>query len=264
MAEYQYFSDFKLGNKYLSDFGNATIYNENQSNHTIGLSPEVTHTTDKMDLRDGEMYVASAYNPRVITIPVFFPEVIDLNELNSWLCKKGQQVFSWVDDDDKKEIDVIYNAGFNMDVYYGSKFYGKTTLSFIAHDPYWRITNERHMSILAPVINQVYNIKNKGNVDSHPVIRITPSGAQSKIRFKWNNEYMVVLQNVTRDIYIDCEEEEVYELEAGTGVKVIHLEKFFSTEYYDFPIIKHGQKNSIEFIEGSVVEANIELKTRII
>lgn len=262
MAEYQYFSDFKLGNKYLSDFGNATIYNKDANFHNIGMSPEVEHTTDKMDLRDGEIYVASKYNPRVIQIPVFFPEVIDLNELNAWLCHKEQQVFSWVDDDDKKEIDVVYNAGFNMDVYYGKDFYAKMDLTFIAHNPYWRINNERAMTISTPLINEVYNIKNKGNTDCYPLIKIKPNGTQSKIRFKWNGEYIVVLQNVITDIYIDCEEEEVYTLVAGS--KVLCLEKFFSTEYYDFPIIKYGQKNSIQFIEGNVAEVSIQPRTRII
>ena len=257
LAEPMYFSDFKLGNKLLSDF-NGVLYNS-QDGHCINLAPSITHITEQLANQDGELYFGSRVEPRIIDLSIYFEGAVDLQELTAWLCKKEPQKFMFVDDD--KEINVIYNSSIDLKAFYSNDFQGLMDVSFIAYDPYFRIVNERPINISNPVIGNKYNIKSKGNVDSFPLIKVKPYRTQSKIRFKFN-DMLIVLKNVDKDIYLDCELEEVYEM--NTGRKVLVREKYYSTDYYEFPILPPFTSNTIELIEGSVDEISVLPNSRVL
>ena len=257
MSEPQYFFDFKLGKKYLSDFG-GVIYNK-ENNQPIQIAPEIKHTTLSLPNKDGSLYYGSTYSERIMDIPVYFEGDIDIQELSSWLCSSEEQMFSFVEDD--KEIPVVFNGKVSLSAYYDGIFKGMLDISFIAHDPYYHIINERPITIANPVINEERNIKSKGNVDSMPTIKVTPIGTQSKIRFKWN-DMVVVLQNITKPIYIDSENDDVYEYSSTT--KISRMEKYFSNDYYDFPILEPYKANKITLIEGNLESIEITPNSRII
>lgn len=257
MASPTCFTDFKLGNKLLSDF-NGTLYNSDDAN-IINLAPSITHITEELVNRDGQLYFGSRVEPRVIDLSVYFSGDFDVQELSAWLCKKDQQKFQFVDDD--KEINVIYNSSIDIRAFYGEEFQGTMELSFIAYDPYFRIANEKNIAFLNPVLNKKLMVKSKGNVESFPLIKIKPNGTQSKIKFKFNN-IIISLQNIDKEIYLDCELEEVYEL--NTGRKVLVREKFFSTDYYEFPILTPFVSNTIEVLEGNVAEITVLPNSRVL
>lgn len=259
MAEYQYYEDFKLGNKTLSSF-NGKIINTTSNTKKMNLLPEVEHITDKDTSNDGERYIRSRYQSRIIDISTIFNEDTDIDELRAWLGNKELQTFSWEDDDINKEIDVIYNKGFDMEVYYGKDFYGQVELSFIAPSPLWRIKNEKEKIVTNPIIGIEYYFKSKGNIDSLPIIRITPNGTQSTIVFQWN-DLMVTLQNVNNEIYIDSEGQ-VYEI--VSGIKVYQMVKYFSNSNYDMPILNPFIKNVFTLVVGSISQVGVTLNSKIL
>ena len=169
MANYQYYEDFKLIDKEtgiekrLSDFG-GIVYNPNNDSITRNMLPDPEHITSKNENQDGERYVKTVYGTRIIEVPVYFSEDLgagELFELNRWLGKKRQQTFQWVNDDERKEIDVIYKEGFDMDILFGDKFNGLTTLSFIAHNPYWTIRDEIPIIFNNVKQGNEFKVKNK-------------------------------------------------------------------------------------------------------
>ena len=251
------FTDFKLGDKLLSDF-NGTLYNSEDAN-IINLAPSITHITEELANQDGQLYFGSRIEPRTIDLSVYFEGDFDLQELGAWLCKKEPQKFQFVDDD--KEISVIYNSSIDIRGFYNNEFQGTMDLSFIAYDPYFRIVNEKVVTFTKPSYGNKLVVKSKGNVDSFPLIKIKPNGTQSKIRFKFN-DMLIVLQNVDKEIYLDCELEEVYEMH--TGRKVLVREKFFSTDYYEFPILTPFISNTIELLEGNVAEITVLPNSRVL
>lgn len=269
MADYQYYEGFKLTDKetgitrHLIDFG-GVVYNPNADSISRNLLPEPTHVVDKNDNQDGERYVKTVYGTRIIEVPVVFSEKNgggELFELNRWLGKKHQQVFEWEDDDEHKEIDVIYQKGFDMDVLFGEKFYGLVTLSFIAHNPYWRIKNEQPLIYTNLNTNSSFVIKNKGNSDCFPLVKITPSGTQATIKLQWNN-VTITLSNIDKPFYIDCQAERCYEMNGSVIVPT--LVKYVSDKYYTFPKLYTDKLNTITVLQGSISEFNMKLNTRII
>lgn len=260
MAEYVYHEDFRLGDKTLSYF-NGTIINTEDTKKKYNLLPEIEHITDKDSSNNGERYIRSRYQPRTIPISVIFEGDVDLEELNAWLGVNKQQTFSWCDEQFvDKEIDVIYDKGFDMEVYYGKKFYGEVELSFIAHDPLWRVTNEKDKIITNPAIGNKYYFKNKGNIESLPILKITPNGTQSTIVFTWN-DLIITLKNIDKDIYIDSEGQ-VYSY--VNGVRTSQMDKYFSNEYYDMPILQPFIKNTFILNTGSVSQLSVTLNSKIL
>lgn len=267
MAEYQYYNDFTLTNtkngnvKALSDFG-GQIYNPNNDKLSKNLLPELNHIVDKNYNLDGERYIKSTYGTRIIEVPCFFQEIKgagDLDDLNKWLGSKHQQVFSWIDD--YKEIDVIYQKSLDMDIFYGKEFNSVVTLNFIAHDPYWRLKNERPIKYKNLVLNTALTIPCKGNSNSYPLIKVIPNGTQPKIRFKWNN-LEIKLSNIDKEFYIDCTKKRCYEY--VNGIITPTLVKFKSDAYFQFPFIDYEIKNSFTLLEGNISELSIQLNTKII
>lgn len=269
MAKYKHFLDFRLTDpvtgvsKCLSDFGGIIINKDNNA-YNMNLLPDPNHITDNDDMRDGEIYLRTTYGTRAIEVTCFFSEEMgggNLFELNKWLGKKRQQIFEWVGDDERKQIDVVYNKGFDVDIYYNEKFYGEIALTFIAHNPYYRIKNERPVRFTDLVLNQEYSIRPKGNTESYPLIKITPNGVQQKIRFNWN-KISIELFNIDKDIYIDCESGMCYEI--VNGQKVMAFGKFKSDEYYIFPDLPIDTISRFTVLEGNIKEFTIQPNTRII
>lgn len=243
-----YFYDFKFGDKYLSDFG-GTIINADGWQLKNGVT--TTKLTEKIPNRHGELFLGYTYNPRIIPVSVYIEEDIDIDEFYAWLLD-GQNVFSFVDSG--KEINVILDNEIDIRAFYDNGFKGTLDLSFIAYDPFWRVTNEKHIISNNVVLNTPITVKNKGNIESYPLIMVTPYGTQSKIRFKWNDN-IIILQNISKPIYIDCEHEECYEM--NLGQKVIVSSKYYSDEYYTYPEIKPYKKNIFELIEGNITSLDI-------
>lgn len=267
MANYQYYSDFKLIDKEtgierrLSEFG-GIVYNPDNNALTRNLLPDPEHITETNENQDGERYVKTVYGTRIIEVPVYFSEDLgggELFELNRWIGKKRQQIFQWVDDEERKEIDVIYKEGIDMDIFYGEKFNGVVTLSFIAHNPYWRIRNEVPMIYNNLTVGNEIKFKNKGNSDCFPLLEITPT--TSDIELTWNN-LNIKLTGIDKPFYIDCERERCYEIIDGT--KKINLAKYKSDDYYSFPYIQTDVTNRIKIISGSISKLKIIRNTRII
>jgi hypothetical protein len=263
MGEYQYYEDFRLGNKTLSSF-NGVIINTTDNTKKMNLLPEIEHVTDKDTINNGERYIRSRYQPRIIEISTMFNDDVDIEELNAWLGNNKQQTFSW--EDEKfidKEIDVIYNKGFDAEVYYGKDFHGEVDLTFIAHDPLWRIKNEKEKIITNPVIGTEYYIKSKGNIDSNPIIRIIPNGLQSSIVFSWN-DLIITLQNVDKEIYIDSSGLTGQVYNYNNGIKISQMTKFYSNIKYDFPVVVPFIKNKLILTSGSVSQIGVKVNSRIL
>ncbi|WP_252225088.1 MULTISPECIES: phage tail domain-containing protein [unclassified Clostridium] len=260
MAEYKYFEDFQLGIYKLSDF-NGTIINNSDDKRTINLLPDIEHVTETNSNCDGEAYIKSRRNPKIINIPVMFSkEGVYLNRLTAWLGETEQQTFNWISDEEKKEIDVIYDKGFDMGVYYGGKFYGQMDLSFIAHDPLWRIKNEHELKFKSSELSTTIPFRGKGNIKCKPTIRLKPNGSQAEIKFRFN-DMEVKIKNISNEFYIECGTGEVYEM--INGIKVYSMTKYFSDEMYNFPIIYPFKVNTFTLLNGSLTELGITLNSKI-
>ena len=85
----QYYYDFRFGNKKLSDFG-GVIINEDGWKISNGLTS--TKTTEKLPMRDGELFMYETLNPRIISIPVLIEQDIDLNGFYAWLLDGEQEL----------------------------------------------------------------------------------------------------------------------------------------------------------------------------
>lgn len=245
MGKPTYYSDFRLGTKKLSDFG-GIIYNAGEN--VINLLPNMTHITESMNSIDGEIYYGAKYEPRTIEVPCYFEGDVDLDELKSWLCSKEEQDFNYIGDD--KKISVVYASQLDMTAYYNNPFQGTMTITFIAYNPFWKPINDDLFSLFFMNTNSSVILTGGGNVKNKPLIEVRPKyNNQAKIRLKFG-DYIIVLQNLVKPIFIDCENEEVYELQAGT--RVTAMNKFYTTDFYDFPYLEPNKQTEIKLLEGAV------------
>lgn len=250
----EYFEDFKLGSYKLSDFGGVIC---NDDGWRVELTPSMEYITEKAALKDGEFFFGSRLNPRVIQRKVYFEDEVDVDKLTAWLTKGEPQPFSFVGD--TKVIDVVYDGFLEMECYDSDGFKGLMDLSFIAHDPYYRINNEKPV-IINPIKDEFYTFKSRGNVDSYPLIKITPASPQSEIRFQWNG-VVNTIKDVNKAIYLDCENEDLYEI--TDGVKLMTSDKYVNNDYWEFPFVKPFIKNTFQLIKGNVSEVEIKINSRI-
>lgn len=263
MAEYKYRSDFSLGGIFLSDM-NGTIINTEDTKKKENQLPDIEHSTDKDSVNNGERYIQSRYQPRIIdNISVIFESGTDMALVRAWLGKKEQQVFYWRNDDEHKEIDVIYNKAIDLGAYYGNNDYvgDMENISFIAYDPLWRIQNEYERKFTSPVIGTEYFVKSNGNVESSPIIRIKVPSTQSTIKLLWN-DLTITLTNVLSEIYINSEDGEVYEYLSGE--KDYQMNKYSSNNNWDMPILLPFVKNTFKVLQGNVLEIGVTLNSRIL
>ncbi len=248
----QYYYDFRFGSKKLSDFG-GVIINEDGWKISNGLTS--TKTTEKLPMRDGELFMYETLNPRIITIPILIEQDIDLNGFYSWLLD-GEQELELIGDN--KKINAILDNQIDFKCYYNNGFNGITSLSFIAYDPYYKALNEDYKT-LNTTVNQVQNVIILGNTNSSPIIRFTPNGNQSSVKIKVNDD-TIILMDVKGEVIINCEKEEVTEYVNGEPRNA--FAKFKSTDYYDFPMLKPYYTNKITLLQGSVTNFKILPNTR--
>jgi phage-related protein len=204
---------------------------------------------------------------------VFFSEEDgggDLFELKRWLYKtregkKYRQWFEWDSDDENKQILVYESGGWKSQVYYQKKFYGQIDFKFIAHYPFYSVKNEKDITFAGTdvAIGHRNNIRCAGNSEPYPLIKITPNGTQSAIKFIWN-DLTVTLSNVDKPIYLDCAKKKCYEI--INGIVTPSNLKYSSTKFIKYPYITSDPdiKNYIQILAGNVSEFRITPRSRIL
>jgi hypothetical protein len=262
MAQYKYPEDFNLGGLFLSDMG-GMIYNTDDTKRNINQVPDMEHSTDKDGTNDGERYIQSRYSTRSFeNIPIIWKAGTDLARIRAWLGKKVPQTFYWRNDEEHKEIDVILSKSFDFGGFYGRQieFDGQIeTLSFIAHNPYWRIRGEYERKITTPVIGQEYLVKSNGNVESSPIIRIKVNTPQTNVQIKWNDLIINLSSISTNQVYIDSDLGEVYDSNKNNLITT-----FTTDSNYTMPILLPFEMNKIKVISGNIAEIGIKLNSLII
>jgi phage-related protein len=267
---YEHFTSFTLTDpktgktkSLTNDFG-GVIVNTSDEFYERECMPQINFTTVKNDFIDGEIFIDSHYGTRLIELEVFFSEENgggDLYELKKWLSKKYQQLFRWEDDWENLGIYAIESGNWKSQVYYNKKFYGKISLKFLCHNPYYFKVNERDIKINqgnSLVLNQEYIVKSKGNCDSYPLIKIIPT--TSTVVLTWN-DLTITLTNLTTGspIFLDCKKCICYEVINNVNTSAIG--KFVSNDFYDFPIINCEESNIIKLISGGILEMIIKPNT---
>lgn len=267
--DYQHFNSFNLTDpktgitKNLTDDFGGIIININDDTYDRECMPQQNFITEKNDMIDGELFINSHYGVRIIDVTCLFSEEnggADLFELKRWLGKKKQQLFTWDLDDEDKGIYAIEQGGWQSQVYYGKKFYGKITFKFVCHNPYYFNMKDRKITYTNLVIGTDYVIRYRGNSDSLPLIKIV-AGSPS-INFRWN-DLNITLSNLTNNpIYLDSEINNAYEM--VNGFKSLVTYKYKSTEFIDFPEIMSEGRNSLTLLSGIVNSIEISPNTNII
>ena len=253
-ANDMYFEDFRFGNKRLSDFG-GIIYNEDGWQIDNGLTS--SRITTKLGNRDGELYIGSTYNPRTITIPIFLQEDINIDEFYAWLLD-GEQELEF--EESERKILAVLDNQLNIRSYYDGDFKGLSTLNFIAYDPYWRPTKSTYTNI--DLTKDVANIRIKSNVVSYPIIKLTPQTVNT-VKFQINDTIVtlnITSDNVNKEIIINCESEEVYDIRSGTQYNLFSI--YSSNSYYEFPNFKPFADNTFKLLSGNVSHITIDHNDR--
>ena len=275
MGEYQHYNSFCLRSpitgetKSLKDDYNGIIINENAITYDRECMPDLNIITDKISGVDGELFMKANYQPRVISMTVFFGEIEktdgDFVRFKEWVGKKYPQEFSWEDDwEEDKYLNVLLYKGFETKTYYGKEgiYNGKVDLQFIAYDPLWRIYNERHIIFENLSVGDNKNIKSKGNVSCNPLIYITP--LTTEIGLKWN-DLNITLKNLTigQEYIIDCETEKFY-YKTSSGIIVNCIDKYSSNVYLDYPIIDIDLTNNFKITKGKIKKIDIDPRSLIL
>lgn len=270
MIDYQHFTNFSLTDirtgktkNLTEDFG-GIIINTNETFYERECMPQQNFITDKNNTRDGEIFIKSTYGVRTLDMTCLFSEELgggDLFELKQCLGKKYQQIFEWENESNNLGIYVIENGGWKSQVYYQRQFYGQIELKFIAHNPYYFIKNERDITFSGLNIGDSKNIKCRGNCDSYPLLKITPTS--TLISFKWN-DLTVTLSNLTigQTYYLNCELCQCYYF--NNNIKVLSGNNYQSNQYIDYPKIDCEMQNTLNMISGTVSSFVIQLNSRII
>ena len=262
MSEVKYFDDFSLGGIRLSSFSGIR-YNPDGDGIKYDSTPDPVHTTIDLPNVHGKYHYKTVYDERIITIPVYIYDEIDIDKFKSWINSCEEQVFYYCSQDgsvDYKEIDVVYNKGLDLTSYWTPSFRGFATLEFVAHYPLWRVRDEDKNVITNPTIGKTYPVITKTNIKSKPLIKVTPNGTQTiSLSF---NELIMTLTGVSQPIYIDSFNGEVYTV--NNGIRENAFSKFYSNGWYEMPIIKPFEINHIKVASGSVSEIIITPNSRII
>jgi len=250
----KFYNDFSFAGTWLTDIcANATIYNKDGAK--IKIITGVEHSTLDIPNQSPVFYKAKA-KPKVIDFDIVMIGEVDDNIISAWLFNNGQEgelLFP-----DGRYINAVLNISDGIDISCfksGDKDVYTYPVSFIAYSPYWRIKDEPKV-----ISNEDIFFIGENNVDSYPLIKITPQ--DSKVVFKWNNTN-VVLKDLTinREYFLDCENGEFYYQQGGD--KVACMNSFFTDEYYTLPYLKPFVKNTIEMITGRA-NFEIDLRSRII
>lgn len=256
MAQIGYQSDFVFNNKKLSDF-NGIRYNPDSNGIKYWTMPSPKHNTTTLPCVNGVKYFNTTYDSRIISIPVFIYDSIDIDEFNAWIAVDAPKEFYFIDD--YKEIDVILNKGLDITTWYYDDFKGMTELEFICFDPLWRVRNEgTRKEILTLNVEKTFTTKT--TLKAKPILAITPSGTQTiKIKF---NDLTFTLTNISETVYVNSYDGEVYTL--NNGVRINAFNKYTSNSYWDLPIIYPKKPNKITLLSGSVSLVEITPNSRML
>lgn len=250
----KFYTNFSFAGTWLTDIcENATIYNKDGA--SIKIATGVEHSTLDVPNQSPVFYKARA-KPKVIDFDIAMVGEVDDSVISAWLFNNGQEgelLF-----EDGRYINAVLNISDGIDISCfksGSKDAYTYPVSFIAYSPYWRIKNEAKVTSTGDT-----SFKGANNVDSYPLIKITPQA--SKVSFKWN-DIKVVLKDLktNRAYYLDCENGEFYYNQGGD--KVACMDSFSSDEYYTLPYLKPFVTNTIRVTTGQA-NFEIDLRSRII
>ena len=264
MREPKYYSDFILGDRRLSSF-NGIRYNEGDE-ITYQSIPTPKHITQEVSGMNGSFYFKSTYDSRLITIPIFIYDEIDIDYFNGWIgdIDSGLRPLTFIYENGTQSdryLEVIYNKGVDFTSYYTPKFKGTSTLEFIAFDPLYKIKNEEKITLNSPVINKNYTFASKSNIKSPPIIKISPNGTQTQIKFMIN-DLTITLNNVNTPIIINAEDGEVYTM--NNGIRVNAFQKYISDGWRHLPSILASQTNKFVLLSGNITSVEINRNTRIL
>ena len=273
IGTYQHYNSFILydskTNKTtsLKDDFSGLIINKTSDTYSRESMVDFEDTTDKSNYYDGERFVNSKYNPRILTFTIFLPPESDgdLILLKQRLGKKYLQEFRYEDDweTDEKYLMVKLNKGFTSETYYGKEgeYRGEIELSFIAPDPYWRFKNEKQIIFNNLKVNDTKNIRSRGNVDTEPIIKLIPS--TTKVKLKWN-DLNIELKDLTigTEYTMNCISQEFYCYDSS-GNKVNCIKKYVSS-FWDYPQILIDMNNSFTITEGGLSSIKINPNSKII
>lgn len=247
---------------------NCIIKNTDSNKFTRECLPDIENVTSKSSYFDGEIYIKSKFNPRIIEMTLFFPNDEsdgDLFYLKRMLAKKYLLKFKWADDwetDEKYLMVKLYN-GFESSVYYGKEtdYNGEIELKFIAFDPYWRFENEKLIRFENISVGYTNNIKSKGNVDTYPLIYITPNSTTIEMTWK---DLPIKLSNliIGQEYVIDCEKCQFYYIQ--NGKKVLCETQYESNKLWEYPVIEVDVVNTFKITKGSIKNLNINPNSRLI
>ena len=250
----KFYTNFSFAGTWLTDIcKEATIYNKDGA--SIKIATGVEHSTLAVPNQSPIFYKAKA-KPKTIDFDIVMVGEVDDSIISAWLFNNGQEgelLF-----EDGMYINAVLNIsdGINISCFKsGSKDAYTYPVSFIAYSPYWRIKNEERVISTGNV-----SFKGANNVDSYPLIKITPK--ENRIAFEWN-DIKVILKDLTIDraYYLDCENGEFYYKQGGD--KVACMDSFFTDEYYTLPYLKPFINNTIKMTTGEA-KFEIDLRSRII
>lgn len=270
MGTFKYLNDFMLTDlktnrtKRMSEFGGIR-YNSDSSGIEYNI-PKFTHNTYENDIINGKRLLSTKVEPREIEVPIFLSHEIyetNLVELTKWMCKPYEQIFSWVNDEERKEIKVIYED-VDMKVLYNRDFYATATFSFVAYYPFWNIRNESPLIYRNLNTNSVIsNIKSRSNIETYPIITVSSSTSQSNIKIKVN-DLVVIIGSLDSNIpiIIDSEKEKCYKI--VNDIKVDMFNIFESNDALDYPKFSCEEVNKITILNGQNIDLNINMNSRIL
>lgn len=253
------YTDFKLGDKKLSDFG-GILWNGGNEAYTINLLPTMTKKTEQLPNTDGNIYYGATYDPRLITLYI----VIDNPSFNetdftNWIKEKVVRDFYFIGD--TKKIKVVCDDMVNLQAY--NKNQGTIELKLIAYDPYWYLITDSIFSKTSPVINTTYSFTNSGNDNSFPLIKLQCSGTQNNIIFELNGKQFKI-KTMTTDVYIDFYTETVYNFNGSEKMNRLSNFECLNGKYkYEFGELPIGN-NTIKITSGTLTNITVNCRSRFI
>lgn len=239
-------SDFKLGNKKLSDFGGVIM---NDGEFTENYLPSLNLKSQSLVNSDGELFYGSKLDPKIIDEKIAIIDTSKFNEdeFKAWINCREQQWFNYVGDN--KKIKVVRNNSLDSSLYSDGEI---MELSFIAHKPYWQPIDDKIWTQNTPSVNIVYKFNINSNTDSLPLIKLECIGNKVDTKFEING-LQFNIKNMTTEIYIDCEHEAVYTL--VNDEKLTRLSEFECVSLnkfkYTFPKLTMGE-NYFKLLKGSL------------
>ena len=97
---------------------------------------------------------------------------------------------------------------------------------------------------------------------SYPIIKLTPQTVNA-VKFQINDTIVtlnVTSDNTNKEITINCESEEVYDVRSGAQYNLFSI--YSSNSYYEFPNFKPFVNNTFKLLSGNVSHITIDHNDR--